>query len=190
MIERERETDRQAEGEAGSVWGAWRETWPRVSRIMPWAEGSAKPLSHWAALLKDFTYERLKKIQQGVNNYGYTIFSLFKKLYFLHILKIFLPFYLKIFSGGPGWLNWLCPNLDFGSGHDFRVLGSSPAMGYVLSRESAWGLSLSLSQIKSLKKSLSKIIFLIKNLKHTLLYTVSFIYIKNPFTHLCFKSWF
>jgi len=33
--------------------------------------------------------------------------------------------------------------LDFGSGHDLRVLGSSPASGSVLSGESAWGYSLS-----------------------------------------------
>ena len=44
--EREREAETQAEGEAGSMQGAQRGTRSRVSRIMLWAEGSAKPLSH------------------------------------------------------------------------------------------------------------------------------------------------
>ena len=40
------ETHRQAEGEAGSMRGAWRGTRSQVSRITPLAEGGAKPLSH------------------------------------------------------------------------------------------------------------------------------------------------
>ena len=36
----------QAEGEAGSMQGARCGTPSRVSRIMPWAKGGAKPLSH------------------------------------------------------------------------------------------------------------------------------------------------
>ena len=44
--EREREAETQAEGEAGSMQGAQRGTRSWVSRIRPWAEGSAKPLSH------------------------------------------------------------------------------------------------------------------------------------------------
>ena len=44
--ERERERQTQAEGEAGSMQGAWRETRSPVSRITPWSEGGAKPLSH------------------------------------------------------------------------------------------------------------------------------------------------
>ena len=44
--EREREAMTQAEGEAGSMQGARHGTRFRVSRITPWAEGSAKPLSH------------------------------------------------------------------------------------------------------------------------------------------------
>ena len=44
--QREREREREAEGEAGSMQGAQRVTLYRVSRIMPWAEGGAKPLSH------------------------------------------------------------------------------------------------------------------------------------------------
>ena len=46
--EREREAETQAEGEAGSMQGAGRGTPSRVSRITPWAEGGAKPLSHWS----------------------------------------------------------------------------------------------------------------------------------------------
>ena len=41
-----REAETQAEGEAGSMQEAQRETRSQVSRIMPWAEGGAKPLSH------------------------------------------------------------------------------------------------------------------------------------------------
>ena len=43
---REREAETQAEGEAGSMQGARRGTLSQVSRIRPWAEGGAKPLSH------------------------------------------------------------------------------------------------------------------------------------------------
>ena len=46
MTEREREAETQAEGEAGSMQGARRGTRSQDARIMPWAEGSAKPLSH------------------------------------------------------------------------------------------------------------------------------------------------
>ena len=45
--ERGRDT---GEGEAGSMQGAQRGIGSRVSRITPWAEGGAKPLSHRAAL--------------------------------------------------------------------------------------------------------------------------------------------
>ena len=45
VTEREREAETQAEGEAGSMQGARRGTRSRVSRITPWAEGGAKPLS-------------------------------------------------------------------------------------------------------------------------------------------------
>ena len=41
-----RDTETQAEGEAGSMPGAQRGTRSRDSRITPWAEGGAKPLSH------------------------------------------------------------------------------------------------------------------------------------------------
>ena len=41
-----RYTGTQVEGEAGSLQGAQRGTQSRVSRITPWAEGGAKPLSH------------------------------------------------------------------------------------------------------------------------------------------------
>ena len=38
-------------------------------------------------------------------------------------------------KGAPGWLRGLTP--DFGSGHDLRVLGLSPASGSLLSGEPA-----------------------------------------------------
>ena len=44
--EREREAETQAEGEAGPMQGAQYGTRSQVSRIRPWAEGGAKPLSH------------------------------------------------------------------------------------------------------------------------------------------------
>ena len=44
--EREREAETQAEGKAGSMQGARHGTQSWVSRIMPWAEGGAKLLSH------------------------------------------------------------------------------------------------------------------------------------------------
>ena len=43
---RERGRETQAEGEAGSMQGAQRGTPSQVSRITPWAEGSATPLRH------------------------------------------------------------------------------------------------------------------------------------------------
>ena len=44
--EREAETQAEGEGEAGSMQGARHGTRSRDSRIMPWAEDGAKPLSH------------------------------------------------------------------------------------------------------------------------------------------------
>ena len=41
-----REAETHAEGEAGPMQGARRGTQSQVSRITPWAEGSAKPLNH------------------------------------------------------------------------------------------------------------------------------------------------
>ena len=45
MSNTEREAEAQAEGEAGSMQGAWWDS-IRVCRITPWAKGGAKPLSH------------------------------------------------------------------------------------------------------------------------------------------------
>ena len=44
--ERGREAETQAEGEAGTMQGPRRGTRSRVSRIMLWAEGGTKLLSH------------------------------------------------------------------------------------------------------------------------------------------------
>ena len=46
LFTRGREAETQAEGEAGSTQGALHGTRSRASRTRPWAEGSAKPLSH------------------------------------------------------------------------------------------------------------------------------------------------
>ena len=46
MIDTERETETQAEGEAGSMQGARCGTRSQVSRITPWAKGGTKPLSY------------------------------------------------------------------------------------------------------------------------------------------------
>ena len=46
MRDNERETETQAEGEARFMQGARRGTRSLVSRITPWAEGSAKSLGH------------------------------------------------------------------------------------------------------------------------------------------------
>ena len=46
MRDAEREAETQAEGEAESTQGARCGTRSRDPRIMPWAEGGAKPLSH------------------------------------------------------------------------------------------------------------------------------------------------
>ena len=46
MKDRAREAETQAEGEAGSMPEAPCGTQSRVSRVTPWAEGSAKPMSH------------------------------------------------------------------------------------------------------------------------------------------------
>ena len=45
-LEREREAETQAEGEAGPMQGARHGTPSPVSRVTPWAEGGAKMLSH------------------------------------------------------------------------------------------------------------------------------------------------
>ena len=49
--EKQREVETQAEGEAGSMQEAQHGTRSQVSRITPWAAGSAKPLRHWGCPL-------------------------------------------------------------------------------------------------------------------------------------------
>ena len=56
--EREKEAQTQGEREAGSMQGAQRGTPSRVSRIRPWAEGGAKPLSHLGCPRRGFEEER------------------------------------------------------------------------------------------------------------------------------------
>ena len=55
---REREAETQAEGEAGSMQEAQRGTRSWVSRIMPWAEGGAKLLSHLGCPVCSFFKKR------------------------------------------------------------------------------------------------------------------------------------
>ena len=55
--EREKEAETQAEGEAGSTQGAPRGIRSRGSRITPWAEVDAKPLSHPGYPRSGFRYE-------------------------------------------------------------------------------------------------------------------------------------
>ena len=51
LFMRDRETETQVEGEVGSMQGAQHGTRSRDSRIPPWAEGGAKPLSHGGCLI-------------------------------------------------------------------------------------------------------------------------------------------
>ena len=66
--ETHREAETQADREAGSMQGAQCRTQSQVSRITPWAEGGAKPLSHPGCpmsqnILLDFChYSKLKPI--------------------------------------------------------------------------------------------------------------------------------
>ena len=69
--EREREAETQAEGEEGALQGARCGTRSRDPRVMPWAKGGAKPLSHPGCdiyiYFKDFTYlrESVHKLGEG-----------------------------------------------------------------------------------------------------------------------------
>ena len=100
MRDRERERERQAEGEAGSMQGAQCGTRSRVSRIMPWAEGGAKSLSHPGCPQMAFDKGKL-----------WLINSLFK--------------YASV--GIPGWHSGLVP--AFGPERDPEDLGSNPTSG-------------------------------------------------------------
>ena len=51
MRDIEREAETKAEGEAGSRQGTQRGTRFWISRILPWAEGGAKPLNQWGCPL-------------------------------------------------------------------------------------------------------------------------------------------
>ena len=62
--ERNREAETQAGGEAGPMKGAPRGTRSWVSRITPWAEGSAKSLSHQGALDFLFILNILEKLNR------------------------------------------------------------------------------------------------------------------------------
>ena len=55
-------------------------------------------------------------------------------------LAVILVFALKITKLWGAWVAQLvkCPTLDFGSGHDLRVMELSHELGSALSMESAW----------------------------------------------------
>ena len=82
MRDREREAETQAEGEAGSTQRAQCGTQSLVSRIRPWAEGSAKPLSHPGCPVFIF--------------YFFRDFIYFETLFVGLQKKFFLRFYLFI----------------------------------------------------------------------------------------------
>ena len=75
---REREAETQAEGGAGSMEGAWRGTQFRVSRITPWAKGSAKLLSHQGCPHVEFKVimKNQKKIDTFQEAHGTKLYSL------------------------------------------------------------------------------------------------------------------
>ena len=54
-IQKEREAETQAEGEAGSTQGARGGTRSQVSRIRPWADGGTKLLSHLGLPRSEFS---------------------------------------------------------------------------------------------------------------------------------------
>ena len=58
--EREREAETQAEGKAGSMQGAQYGTLSPVSRITPWAEGGAKPLSNRHKILNEMLSHQIQ----------------------------------------------------------------------------------------------------------------------------------
>ena len=74
-----KDTQREAEGEAGSTQEACRWTRPLVSRISPRAEGSAKPLSHpgCPCFLFSLLKNKVSTTQQNVT-------EVIKLLYILH----------------------------------------------------------------------------------------------------------
>ena len=64
MRDTERETETQAEGEAGSMQVAQCGTQSQIPRIRPWAEGGAKLLSHPGCPKNLFIHERHRERQR------------------------------------------------------------------------------------------------------------------------------
>ena len=81
MRDKERTAKTQAEGEAGSLQGAWHGTQSRVSRIKPWAESGTKPLSHQGC-----PEGVLKQRSQVGNRCCFFLFFFFKKKWIRHVL--------------------------------------------------------------------------------------------------------
>ena len=82
MRDTEREAETQAEGEVSSMQGAQHGTRSQVSRIRPWAEGGAKPLSHpgcpKSTFLNDFCHI-------GINFSKKKIYNIYFFLFFYNI---------------------------------------------------------------------------------------------------------
>ena len=55
----------------------------------------------------------------------------------LDTLILLLTTLVSYNPGAPGWFSVERPTLDFGSGHDPRIMGSSPASGSTLNMETA-----------------------------------------------------
>ena len=64
MRDTKREAETQAEGEAGSMQEARHGNPSWVSRITPWAEGGAKPPSHWGCPCPISKFKLFPKITQ------------------------------------------------------------------------------------------------------------------------------
>ena len=58
-----REAETQAEGEAGATQGVQLRTRSQVSRIRPWAEGGAKPLSHLGCPIRLFRNKNSRAVR-------------------------------------------------------------------------------------------------------------------------------
>ena len=99
--QKEREAETQAEGDTGSMQGARCGTRSRVSRIRPWAEGGAKPLSpprlpNISYLDRKFQRKKMFKCPKLVKmKYGMLILLIFpytQKIFFLCTFVSFLVF--------------------------------------------------------------------------------------------------
>ena len=112
---REREAETQTEGEAGSKQGSWRGTRSWVPRITPWAEGSAKVLSHPGCPLRilfNVTYGHILipyYLDLDMWKIAFHCEFMSKVLHLSHIYFClsFLFHMFKSYLRAPGWLSGL-----------------------------------------------------------------------------------